>query len=41
MEATRGAARALAVAGRIEVVQRGVVLDAAAPYRGPIRLRLR
>lgn len=39
MESTRRAARRLAASGRIEVLQKGRVVDASA-VRGPIRLRL-
>lgn len=39
-ERTRRAARRLAAADRIEVMQRGRVVDAAT-MRGPVRLRLR
>ena len=40
MEATRRVARALVREGRLEVTQKGRVLGADEPYRGPIRLRL-
>jgi len=40
MPAVRDAARSLARAGRIEVCQRGAVLDPDGEWRGPIRLRL-
>jgi hypothetical protein len=40
MEATREAARVLAGEGLIHVTQRGSVLDATQPWRGPVRLRL-
>jgi len=39
MEATREAARRLVAAGRVEIVQRGRVVDPSTA-RGPIRLRL-
>lgn len=38
MERTRAAARRLAAAGRLDVLQKGAVVDAASA-RGPIRLR--
>lgn len=41
MEPTRAAARILAKADKVEVVQHGVVLGVNGEYRGPIRLRLR
>jgi len=41
MEPTRAAARILATADKIDVVQQGVVLGVDGEYRGPIRLRLR
>jgi Protein of unknown function (DUF3253) len=40
MDATRAAACALAQQGRLDITQRGVVMDPAAALRGPIRLRL-
>jgi len=40
MEAARQAARRLVHAGRIEILQKGRVVDAS-DFRGPIRLRLR
>ena len=39
MEPAREAARALARAGEMEVTQKGVVLDADAIWRGPVRIR--
>ena len=39
MGRTRDVARALVREGRCDVLQRGRVLDAEEPYRGPIRLR--
>lgn len=39
MPAVRDAARALALQHRVEVTQRGAVLDPALPWRGPVRLR--
>ena len=38
MDAARGAAGRLAVAGRVEVTQRGEVVDVATA-RGPVRIR--
>lgn len=39
MEPARQAARTLARAGRVEITQRGVVLDPDADWRGPVRIR--
>jgi hypothetical protein len=39
MEPAREAARLLARAGEVEITQRGVVLDPAGVFRGPIRIR--
>ena len=36
----REVARELAAAGDVDVLQRGVVLDPAAPWKGPIRIRI-
>ena len=36
----RDVARALAADGELEVTQRGEAIDAAAPWKGPVRLRL-
>ncbi|TVT19754.1 DUF3253 domain-containing protein [Amycolatopsis acidiphila] len=41
MEPAREVARELARAGEVEITQRGQVLDPDAPWRGPIRMRLR
>lgn len=38
MEPTRHAARSLAREGKIDVMQKGVVLGLEEEYRGPIRL---
>jgi hypothetical protein len=40
MERVRASARGLAVAGKIEITQKGRVLDPA-NFQGPIRLRIR
>ena len=40
MQPTRDAARLLAREGKIDVMQRGIVLEIDEEYRGPIRLRL-
>jgi hypothetical protein len=40
MQPTRDAARSLAREGKIDVMQRGIVLEIDEEYRGPIRLRL-
>ncbi|MGE0216876.1 DUF3253 domain-containing protein [Mycolicibacterium sp.] len=40
MDDARDAARALAAAGDVEIMQRGAVLDPDAPWRGPIRIRI-
>ena len=37
----RDVARQLAAAGEVDVLQRGAVLGAEAPWRGPIRIRIR
>jgi hypothetical protein len=37
----RSLMRDLAVAGDVEVTQRGVVLDPHGPWRGPVRIRAR
>jgi len=39
MEAARDAARELARLGRVQITQRGRVLDPGGPWRGPIRIR--
>ena len=40
MQPTRDAARSLVKEGRIDVMQKGNVIDVNEEYRGPIRLRL-
>lgn len=40
MEQARQTARDLARQGRIEITQRGTVLDPDDPWRGPIRIRI-
>ena len=40
MEPTRIAARGLVVEGKLDVMQKGLVLRVDEEYRGPIRLRL-
>jgi hypothetical protein len=40
MEPARAAARALARQGRVEITQRGTVLDPDADWRGPVRIRI-
>mmetsp|Transcript_198 Transcript_198/g.1427 ORF Transcript_198/g.1427 Transcript_198/m.1427 type:complete len:88 (+) Transcript_198:195-458(+) len=40
MEDTRQVARQLAREGNIQIVQKGIVLDPNAAFKGPIRLRL-
>ena len=40
MEPTREATRALVREGKLDVMQKGKVLDTDEPYKGPIRLRL-
>ena len=40
MEPTRKAARGLVREGKIDVMQKGAVLEKDEEYRGPIRLRL-
>lgn len=40
MEPLREVARELARAGQLRVTQKGEILDAEAPWRGPIRLSL-
>ncbi|MDF2823853.1 MAG: hypothetical protein K0R68_1261 [Mycobacterium sp.] len=40
MDDARDIARALAVAGEVEITQRGKVLDPATEWRGPIRVRV-
>ena len=41
MQPTRDAARMLAREGKVDVMQRGIVLGIDEEYRGPIRIRLR
>jgi Protein of unknown function (DUF3253) len=41
MEDARDVARTMARAGRVEVTQRGEVLDPDAPWRGAVRIRIR
>ncbi|MDP9167622.1 MAG: DUF3253 domain-containing protein [Actinomycetota bacterium] len=41
MDDARDAARALASEGLVEITQKGVALDPAAPWRGPVRIRIR
>ena len=41
MDAARDTARALAEGGAVDILQRGEVVDPAAEWRGPIRIRLR
>jgi Protein of unknown function (DUF3253) len=41
MEDARDVARTMARAGRVEVTQRGEVLDPDAPWRGPVRIRIK
>ena len=40
MDDARDAARALAREGRVEITQKGLVLDPDAAWRGPIRIRI-
>lgn len=40
MEDTRQVARQLAREGKIQIVQKGTVLDPNAAFKGPVRLRL-
>ena len=40
LPAAREVARSLAVAGELEITQGGVAVDATAPWKGPVRLRL-
>lgn len=39
MDEARAAARDLAAQGQVEVTQRGAPIDAAGPWRGPVRIR--
>jgi len=39
MDVTRDIARDMAIAGELEVLQRGAVIDPTVPWRGPVRLR--
>ena len=39
MDAAREVVRELAASGDVEVLQKGTVIDPAAPWRGPIRIR--
>ena len=39
MESARDAARELARRGRVQITQRGSVLDPGGPWHGPIRIR--
>ena len=41
MELTRRVARELVQEGRVEILQRGKVVDHTKEFKGPIRLRLR
>ncbi|MBJ7338587.1 DUF3253 domain-containing protein [Mycolicibacterium sp.] len=41
MDDAREAARALAHEGRVDITQKGVVVDPNAEWRGPIRIRIR
>ncbi|WP_193044409.1 DUF3253 domain-containing protein [Mycolicibacterium baixiangningiae] len=41
MDQARDAARELARAGEVEVTQKGEVVDPDAPWRGPVRIRIR
>ena len=41
MEDAREVARALAREGEVDVTQKGAVLDPDAPWRGPVRVRIR
>ncbi|TPG25608.1 DUF3253 domain-containing protein [Mycolicibacterium hodleri] len=41
MDDARDAARALANEGRVDITQKGDVLDPNAAWRGPIRIRIR
>ncbi len=41
MDDARDVARTLARAGRVDVTQRGEVLDPDVPWRGPVRIRIR
>ena len=40
MQPTRDAARSLVKEGKIDVMQKGIVIGVDEEYRGPIRLRL-
>lgn len=41
MDDARNAARALAAEGLVEITQKGVAVDPAASWRGPVRIRIR
>jgi len=41
MDDARDAARTLARAGLVDVTQKGSVVDPDAPWRGPVRIRIR